>query len=386
MNRVLIVDDKANNRYLLRMLLQGHGFEVDAAQHGVEALAKAMDHQPDLVISDLLMPEMDGYSLLRRWRADERLRAIPFIVYTATYTEPKDEELALELGADAFIIKPTEPEPFMERVREVLERVRAQPAAAPGHADGATLKLYNEVLIGKLEHKCKQLEERVGELIQSQAQVVRLSRCHNALSDISQAIVHIRDRDELLRSVCRIVVERGGFALAWIGMLDAAAAEMVPVASHVGQVSPALLRVLDLPGPWRMASLSQGHLHMWNDLQADPATAPIHRSLGEAGLHAAACCPLHIDNHLVGALTVVARDKHFIDETLQKLLTGTASELSFALGSCEREEVRVQAEEKLRRLNADLESLVQARTAALLEANKELERFKTRYQASIWGR
>jgi CheY-like chemotaxis protein len=382
-NRVLIVDDKANNRYLLRMLLQGHGFEVDAAQHGVEALAKALDHRPDLVISDLLMPEMDGYSLLGRWRADDRLRAIPFIVYTATYTEAKDEELALQLGADAFIIKPTEPEPFMERVREVLERVRGQPAASPAHADAATLKLYNEVLIGKLEHKCKQLEGRVGELIQSQAQLVRMSRGHNALSDIGHAIIHIRNRDPLLRSVCRILVERGGFALAWIGILDAAAADMVPVASYVAEASPAVVRVLDVPGLWRTPALSQGHLHVWSDLQADPAMAPIHEGLREAGLDAAACCPLHVDNHMVGALMVVARDKHFIDETMRKLLTGTATEVSFALDSCEKEEMRAHAEEKLRRLNSDLETLVQARTAALLEANKELDRFKARSQASI---
>ena len=83
MNRMLIVDDKANNRYLLRMLLQGHGFAVDATQNGVEAWAKAEENAPDLVISDLLMPEMDGYELLRRWRADERFRAIRRTVRTA---------------------------------------------------------------------------------------------------------------------------------------------------------------------------------------------------------------------------------------------------------------------------------------------------------------
>jgi CheY-like chemotaxis protein len=125
MNHVLIVDDKANNLYLLRVLLKGHGFQVDVAHNGREALEKALQSPPHLIISDLLMPEMDGYELLRRWKADDRLRSVPFVVYTATYTEPKDEELALQLGADAFIIKPTEPEPFMRQVREVLDRVRA---------------------------------------------------------------------------------------------------------------------------------------------------------------------------------------------------------------------------------------------------------------------
>jgi signal transduction histidine kinase/CheY-like chemotaxis protein len=379
-SRVLIVDDKANNRYLLRMLLQGHGFAVDAAQHGAEALAKATDTAPDLVISDLLMPEMDGYELLRRWRADERLRAVPFIVYTATYTEPKDEELALQLGADAFIIKPTEPEPFMERVREVLDRVRAsaRPATLPQGSDGATLKLYNEVLVGKLEHKCKQLEERVGELIRSEAHVIRMSRCHNALSDISQAIVHIRDRDVLLQSVCRIAVERAGFALAWIGMLDAQTGEVVPAASYGANRSPSLPRAFNMQGPWRVPAeiaLRQEHLYLCNDLQADSAVASIHQHLREAGLHSAASCPLRLRDDAVGALTVFASEKYYVDETLRNLVSQTATEVSFALENFEREEMRVQAEEALRRLNSDLESLVQARTAALVDANRELEAF-----------
>jgi signal transduction histidine kinase len=166
MNRVLIVDDKANNLYLLRVLLKGHGFQVDGAYNGREALQKALQSPPHLIISDLLMPEMDGYELLRRWKADERLRGIPFIVYTATYTESKDEELALELGADAFIIKPTEPEPFIRQVREVLDRVRANSpvVATPSAGEGVTLRLYNEVLVSKLEHKCEQLDQRIAEL------------------------------------------------------------------------------------------------------------------------------------------------------------------------------------------------------------------------------
>lgn len=106
MTRVLIVDDKPENQYLLHTILHSKGCVVVEARHGAEALVKARQTPPDLIISDLLMPVMDGYTLLRHWKSDERLKQIPFVVYTATYTEPKDEKLAMDLGADAFIIKP----------------------------------------------------------------------------------------------------------------------------------------------------------------------------------------------------------------------------------------------------------------------------------------
>ncbi|MEY4757624.1 MAG: hypothetical protein RJA34_2522 [Pseudomonadota bacterium] len=159
---MLIVDDKPENLYLLRALLQGYGCEVDEARHGAEALVKARQAPPHMIISDLLMPVMDGYTLLRQWKADERLTAIPFVVYTATYTEPKDERLALDLGADAFIIKPAEPEPFMARILEVLanaQRGELPPADAPKGEETVLLKEYSEVLFGKLEDKILQLEQ-----------------------------------------------------------------------------------------------------------------------------------------------------------------------------------------------------------------------------------
>ncbi|HYQ45008.1 MAG TPA: response regulator [Polyangiaceae bacterium] len=161
MTRVLVVDDKEENVYYLRALLEAHGFEVRSARHGAEALVLARQAPPDVVISDLLMPVMDGYTLLRHWKADPRLRGKPFIVYTATYTEPEDERLALSLGADAFILKPTEPDEFLTR----LEAARTATAAAvPAHGEAPTkqdelLLNYSETLIRKLEEKSLQLEE-----------------------------------------------------------------------------------------------------------------------------------------------------------------------------------------------------------------------------------
>jgi len=167
MTRVLIVDDIETNRYMLRSLFEGHGYTVDEAVHGAEALTRARLQAPDLVVSDLLMPVLDGYALLRHWRADDRLAPIPFVVYTATYTDPKDERLAMDLGADDFIVKPAEPEEFMDRIREILERAGRGELSVGLRAGTATpdlIERHNALLIGKLEQKVRELEATNGRL------------------------------------------------------------------------------------------------------------------------------------------------------------------------------------------------------------------------------
>lgn len=159
MKHILIVDDKVDNLYLLRALLSGHGYEVESAMHGAEALVKARKQPPDLVVSDLLMPVMDGYTLLRRWKLDAKLNKIPFMVYTATYTDDSDRTLALDMGADAFLLKPTEPDEFIRRVAEILKQeVRTMEESTP-QVESAHFKVYSETLIRKLEEKSFELEE-----------------------------------------------------------------------------------------------------------------------------------------------------------------------------------------------------------------------------------
>jgi len=163
MATILIVDDQAENRYLLETLLGGHGHATVPAANGAEALALAGGREFDLVIADILMPVMDGYSLCRAWRRDPRLALVPFVFYTATYTGPRDEQFGLSLGADRFLIKPMPVEELMAVLEEVLGRGPLAPAAAPVD-DPAYLQEYNLALFRKLESKMAanaRLEEEV---------------------------------------------------------------------------------------------------------------------------------------------------------------------------------------------------------------------------------
>ena len=158
--RLLIVDDNSNNLYMLKMVMEGNGFEVIAAENGKDALDKAQANPPDLIVSDILMPVMDGYTLCRECKLDERLRDMPFVFYTATYTEPKDEQFALSLGADRFIIKPQEPEILIKAVQEVISDKNALKlmAAKPLGEEMEFMREHHGILLNKLEKKMVDLE------------------------------------------------------------------------------------------------------------------------------------------------------------------------------------------------------------------------------------
>ena len=161
MTKILIADDIEENRYMLQVLLRGHNYEVISTTNGAEALEIARSDPPDMILTDILMPVMDGFTLCRHWKEDEQLKNIPFVYYTATYTEPEDEKLALSLGADRFLIKPIEPGTLVQILKEVFEEYSAKkPAAAPKLAmeEAAYYQEYNEALFRKLEHKMAQLE------------------------------------------------------------------------------------------------------------------------------------------------------------------------------------------------------------------------------------
>ncbi|WP_452232433.1 PAS domain S-box protein [Lacinutrix sp. MEBiC02595] len=163
MKTILIVDDTFENLYLLRVILEEVGYVVVEAKDGKEGLEKLRECSVDLIISDILMPVMDGYMFCQACKKEESFKNIPFIFYTSTYTEALDEDFAIKLGADQFLRKPTDQNKIIAVVQDLFGKVKpdAEPAKNVKFTEEEVLKLYSKRLISKLEHKNLDLEKEV---------------------------------------------------------------------------------------------------------------------------------------------------------------------------------------------------------------------------------
>ncbi len=161
---ILIVDDNDDSRKILRKSLEHKGYTIEEAFNGIEALRLARKSSPDMIISDILMPEMDGFRLCRETKADKHLNKIPFIIYTATYIDPKDEDLAMSLGASRFIIKPAETDDFMKTIHEVFheyEENRLNVPRMPLKDDTELSRMYEKSVVKMLDEKIQELETEI---------------------------------------------------------------------------------------------------------------------------------------------------------------------------------------------------------------------------------
>ena len=163
MTRVLIVDDEAESRTRLRSLLQAHGHAVSEATNGLDALELARQQRPDLVISDILMPQMDGFALCRASRTDPALARTPFVFYTGSYATAKDVAHARRLGATRFLVKSMAAEEVIRAITEALRETDdvATAGAEPTPGETESWRLYDESLINRLEHRNLELSDQV---------------------------------------------------------------------------------------------------------------------------------------------------------------------------------------------------------------------------------
>lgn len=211
--KILIVDDNKVNLYLLEILLTKKGYEVKSTLNGAEALKKLRSEQFDLIISDILMPVMDGFQLCREVKGDDDLKDIPFVFYTSTYTDEKDKNFALKLGASKFLRKPTEPDKFIRIIQKMMEDVergkleRGEPILEDREE---VFKLYSERLVNKLEKKMLDLKKEVARREEAEE---ALRRANEDLLIFNQELgKKVQERTQDLRAKDQQLIEAEKFA------------------------------------------------------------------------------------------------------------------------------------------------------------------------------
>jgi len=171
--KVLIVDDHETNRKLLRINLEGEGIQTCEAEDGVEALEMLEHEKVDAIISDILMPGMDGYRLCQEVRKCAWLAPTPFIFYTSTYTSVGDEKLALDCGADRYIKKPAPLSDILMTLLELADSGSPRPQPATPGEEMVIMREYNQALVRKLEERNAKLERARAEILRTNAQLER---------------------------------------------------------------------------------------------------------------------------------------------------------------------------------------------------------------------
>jgi len=233
-----------------------------------------------------------------------------------------------------------------------------------------------------------------------EAEILRLDRIYQVLSHVNQAVMRSRDRQELLDRVCQILVEIGGFKIAWLGWLDSATRRLEPVAvagdTH-GYV--AHLRISADPelvegqGPSGVA-FRERRLYVCNDFHADPATAPWRESATRSGIAASIALPVFFEKKSAGLLTAYADTKDYFGPREIPLLEEVAGDLSHALEMLAGEERRKAAEVELAASHAFNVAVLDSITdhiavldaqGVILAVNAAWRTFAAQNDAPLWG-
>ena len=119
---ILVIEDNEQNIYLVTYMLEKAGYSVIQARDGKTGLQRAMDVQPDLILLDIQLPEMDGYQIAHRLKSDDRTASIPIVAVTS-YAMTGDREAILAAGCEGYIEKPIDPDTFVEQIQPFIRQI-----------------------------------------------------------------------------------------------------------------------------------------------------------------------------------------------------------------------------------------------------------------------
>src|SRR5258706_3073934 len=299
--KILIADDNRLNRKYLRLLLIEEGHTVVECADGLTALKSLKNDKIDAVISDILMPHMDGYRLCYEIRKNPALTPIPFIAYSATFTSPADEKVALDIGADRFVCKPAMPEVIIKALYEAVETRagRAKQCREPDQLE--VMKEYSEALVRKLEETNSELSRANGALNER----VVLAEFN---SQVNSTLTHKGTLREILQLSATAMVEHLDAAFARIWTLN-------PI-SNVLELQGSAGMYTHIDGAHGKITLDQFKIsligaerkpHLTNSVIGAPRV-PDQDWAKREGMVAFAGYPLLVDDRLVGVMAIFGRN------------------------------------------------------------------------------
>lgn len=133
--KILIVDDDIETLRLVGLMLQRQGFQIVAANNGTQAMAMARNENPDLIVLDVMMPDLDGYEVVRQLRKEKETSSVPIIMFTAK-SQVEDKVAGLEAGADDYLTKPVHPAELVAKIKALLSRGKTRVAVEQGYVIG----------------------------------------------------------------------------------------------------------------------------------------------------------------------------------------------------------------------------------------------------------
>jgi signal transduction histidine kinase len=406
---ILVVEDSPTQALQLQHILEQHGYRASVAQNGLDALACMRQQKPTMVLSDILMPEMDGYQLCQQIKADADLADVPVILLTSL-SDPKDVIKGLECGADNFIVKPYDEDFLLSRVQYILanQRVRRVERTQMGleiFFAGQTyfitsdrLQILNlllstyETAIQKnrqliqaqdaLQQLNTHLEEMVAE--RTAALTVEIAERRRAeeglhrfaerlkiLHEIDRAILTARSPEAIAQAalghICAMV--SGWRAGIWLFDWQARQGIVLAVAgSGASRFPPGTHVALEEYGLQDLAVLQAGQAYAVADVRTlEPPPGTVHTLQGE-GLQSYVRVPMVAQGEVIGSLNLWS----------DRLGAFTAEHIDIAREVADQLAISIQQarlHEQVQRYAVELEQRVAERTAELQETNAELESF-----------